>query len=86
MSQTPTTETVRQLYTIAWDQVTDPVDIPLVQQNAREEFNNWHAEELRQAKEQAWGEGAEAVALLIPEHEWHDRGLRLPTNPYRSQP
>ena len=25
------------------------------------------------------------VALLIPEHEWHDRGLRLPTNPYRSQ-
>ena len=43
-------------------------------------------EELRQAKEEAWGQGAEAVALLIPEHEWHDRGLRLPTNPYRSQP
>ena len=42
-------------------------------------------EELRQAKEEAWGQGAEAVALLIPEHEWHDRGLRLPTNPYRSQ-
>lgn len=49
-------------------------------------FDRWHQEELRQAKEQAWGEGTEAVALLIPEHEWHDRGLRLPTNPYRSQP
>lgn len=47
--------------------------------------NTGLAETIRQAKEQAWGEGTEAVALLIPEHEWHDRGLRLPTNPYRSQ-
>ena len=75
MSQTPTTETVRQLYTIAWDQVTDPVDIPLVQQNAREEFNNWHAEELRQAKEQAWEEGARSG--YQDAHECTDT-----TNPY----
>ena len=79
MSQTPTTEIVRQLYTIAWDQVTDPVDIPLVQQNAREEFDRWHQEELRQAKEQAWREGATLTSNIYPlDPDNH--------NPYRSQP
>lgn len=80
MSQTPTTETVRQLYTIAWDQVTDPVDIPLVQQNAREEFDRWHQEELRQAKADGFDEGVRASGLDL------DYILQLlDTNPYRSQ-
>ena len=81
MSQTPTTEIVRQLYTIAWDQVTDPVDIPLVQQNAREEFDRWHQEELRQAKEQAWREGANTAIA-----DYDLPGLKDIHNPYRSQP
>lgn len=82
MTYTPTTEEVRAIYRHGRD------EIPLHQGVGfpHEEFDRWLAEELRQAKEQAWDEGAEAVALLIPEYEWHDRGLRLPTNPYRSQP
>ena len=81
MSQTPTTETVRQLYTIARDQVTGPVDIPVVQQNAREEFDRWHQEELRQAKADGFDEGVRASGLDL------DYILQLQdTNPYRSQP
>ena len=81
MSQTPTTEIVRQLYTIAWDQVTDPVDIPLVQQNAREEFDLWHQEELRQAKADGFDEGVRASGLDL------DYILQLlDNNPYRKQP
>ena len=84
MSQyTPTKQSVRQHYLELSETVSGSQEIA---QGNVESFDRWLAEELRQAKEQAWGEGAEAVALLIPEHEWHDRGLRLPTNPYRSQP
>lgn len=75
MSQyTPTTREVKEWYADSIDRL-----------GGEGEFERWLAEELRQAKEQAWNQGAEAVALLIPEYEWHDRGLRLPTNPYRSQ-
>ena len=88
--QVPTTAQVRS--EMAKTRTRNLFDLKLgltatrAEQIALNEFDRWHQEELRQAKEQAWGEGAEAVALLIPEHEWHYRGLRLPTNPYRSQP
>lgn len=78
MNYTYTTEEIRDCYHGCTHDCADSHD--------RADFDAWLTEHDRQAKEQAWNQGAEAVALLIPEYEWHDRGLRLPTNPYRKQP
>ena len=98
MSQyTPTTEIVRSHFSASADEYGTRDGIALAMEEAETAFDRWHAEELRQAKEQAWDEGA-GIA-------WRESGIRtygneytelpdtgfLPfsvavNNPYRSQP
>ena len=88
MTYTPTTESVRKAYAQlmhGWDEE----NVRYVEETeAREEFNNWHAEELRKAKSEAWHEGFEAG---WEEHEnpgpfVNDIWDAKTPNPYRSQP
>lgn len=81
MTYSPTTESVRKAYAQlmhGWDEE----NVRYVEETeAREEFNNWYAEELRQAKADGFDEGVRASGLDL------DYILQLlDTNPYRSQP
>ena len=66
-----TTETVRQAYSTAWDQVTPPDDVELVREQAQIEFDRW----LAGVKAQAWAEGHAEGALGENHHN----------NPYKEE-
>ena len=68
-NHTPTTEEIRQ----HWTDIGFGGDGP--------SFDRWHQEELRQAKEQAWREGANTA---IADYDLPE--LKDIHNPYRSQP
>ena len=54
---TPATEQVANVYATAWNDATDPADVPEVMRHARAEFDRWLAEHDRQTAERAWAMG-----------------------------